>query len=140
MGFLFFLVRTKRDAISMIFSLGMFLVFSGGMTSTAPRSKCCCHCLVSASRNVSCSSVSKNFVLSSLPLRDLKLDLTVCFSQHQNVNLLDVGEGNRFFGSPLTEGSWRSSHRDVVISSAITEDADLLLGEGRLKLSIGTKH
>ena len=73
MGSLFLLARTNRDAIGRIFSLGMFFVFSGGMTSTAPRSKCCCHCLVSASKKVSCSSVSKTFGLSSLPLRDLKL-------------------------------------------------------------------
>ena len=60
--------------------------------------------------------------------------------QHQKIDLLDVGENDWLFGNPFAEGSWRSSHRNVVISSIITEDVDLLLGEGRLRLSIGIQQ
>ena len=80
------------------------------------------------------------FVL--LRVEELRVELPTlagleAWLQHQKIDLLDVGEDDWLFSNPFAEGSWRSGNRDVVISSVITEDVDLLLGEGRLRLSIG---
>ena len=89
--------------------------------------------------------VSLKECLVLLRVEELRVELPAlagleAWFQHQKIDLLYVGDDDGFFGSPITEGSWRSSHRDVVISSVITEDVDLLLGEGRLRLSIGIQH